>query len=307
MAAMATWEDGPEYAPAVRPDEFAVPDAPPLEEAPPALQPAAGAPVDRPQFGPPKAPVAPLETLVPVPADQRDPSRAFDVVSSTLTTGGPWGGVHGSQPTAPAWPAPEAEAFPGSAALASASALPAATPFPSSGFPSSGFPSSGFPTSGLPAPQLPVASGGFPAPGTPEWFGPGPYGEHRPPARSDARAVLAAATPGLLIVLAIAVLFKVLAPVLLVVAFVLCRRVKVGGAGVRRGFAVALGSVGGFAVLGLFTNPLGFGDWWSFLGVWSEIASLAMLVVTVLVVRQALRQGEQPTAPPPSSYHGPWG
>src|SRR5438128_10980618 len=88
---MATWQDGPEYAPTARPDEFAEPSVAPLESPPPVAQ-LAGAPLERPRFGEPAAPVAPLESLVPAPADQRDPSLAFDVVSSTLTTGGPWRG-----------------------------------------------------------------------------------------------------------------------------------------------------------------------------------------------------------------------
>ena len=287
---MASWEDGPEYAPLTRPDEFAQPVVAPLESAPPVPQPAAGAPTERPAFSEPAAPVAPLETLVPLRADRRDPQQAFAVVSSTLTTGGAWGGVHGATLAAdPALPAqPQTEPFP-------ASAFPTTAPFPT-------------------APGAsPYASNGFPEPGTPQWFGPSPYGEQPTRrGRADGRAILDAATPGLLIVLALAMLFSVLAPVLLVVAFLLARRVLVARPAVKRAFVVALGTAGTFAVIGLFPGPRGFGDWWYFLGSWSRLVALGALISTLLLVRRALLAGETPTPPPPppppaTTYRGPWG
>ena len=45
---MATWEDGPEYAPVERPSQFENPDVAPLSTAPPVQQMAALAPKDRP-------------------------------------------------------------------------------------------------------------------------------------------------------------------------------------------------------------------------------------------------------------------
>ena len=44
---MASWEDGPEYAPIERPDGFSVPYAAPLSVAEPYVQPAADAPIVR--------------------------------------------------------------------------------------------------------------------------------------------------------------------------------------------------------------------------------------------------------------------
>src|SRR3954452_16548730 len=87
---MATWEDGPEYAPHERPQYFADAPVPPLEQAPPPTRPADGMPTTRPLFPEPDAPVAPLETLVPEPPDERDPSRPFDVVTATMTTESAW-------------------------------------------------------------------------------------------------------------------------------------------------------------------------------------------------------------------------
>lgn len=300
---MATWQDGPEYAPTARPDEFAEPQVAPLEE-PPAAPAPAGAPLERPRFSEPAAPVAPLETLVPVPADVRDPSLAFDVVSSTLTSGGPWGGIHGAHPAAgpvdaspvqqggPSWPgASPGPSWPnGPPAPTTSAPFPGSAPFPSTS---------------------PYGPSGFPEPGTPQWFGPGPYGEQPSRGRADARTLWAAATPALLIVLVVAILIKVLAPLLLIAAFILARRVQVGRVWVQRAFLIALGTVGTFALIGLFTGPLGIGDWWSFVGNWSRWVSLAVLVSTVLLVRHALLRGETPSppsqSPPPDIYRGPWG
>ncbi|WP_375423484.1 hypothetical protein [uncultured Friedmanniella sp.] len=302
---MATWLDGPEYAPTARPDEFAEPQVAPLEE-PPAVPALVGAPLERPRFSDPSAPVPPLASLIPVPAEQRDPAQAFDVVSSTVTAGGPWGDIHGTLPAAaptgaaPPWtpgpscPVPAVPSGPGSPY---ASTFPSASTFPGA-------------SSSRSAPGLTQAPPGFPEPGTPQWFGPGPYGEQPSRARADARSLWAAATPALLIVLAAAVLIKVLAPLLLVGGFFLARRVLVGRAAVHRAFLVALGTLATFALIGLFTGPLSVEDWWSFVGTWSRLISLGALVATVVLVRRALLAGETPVSdqsPPSSDYRGPWG
>jgi hypothetical protein len=75
---MATWEDGPEYAPLERPEEFTSPAVEPLDLAPPPPVPAA-LPAQRPVFTDPSDPVAPLAALVPAPADDRDPQQPFAV------------------------------------------------------------------------------------------------------------------------------------------------------------------------------------------------------------------------------------
>src|SRR3954451_25262548 len=95
---MATWEDGPEYAPRERPSSSAQPPVAPLDQPPAVAQPAAGAPAARPQFGQPAAPVAPLADLVPVPADVRDPRRTSDVAASALTWDSAWRSLHWSAP-----------------------------------------------------------------------------------------------------------------------------------------------------------------------------------------------------------------
>ncbi|SDR84440.1 hypothetical protein SAMN04488543_0604 [Friedmanniella luteola] len=297
---MATWEDGPEYAPLERPAAFTSPVVEPLDPAPPHVQPAAGAPAERPLFAGPAAPVAPLAALVPVVADVRDPERPFEVVSSNLTSGGAWGSAHGGAgsghgglPTGPlaAAPPPAPVALPGTAYLPEA--LPAPAPVAPQQWPEPAPVPGGYP---------PPAPGAYPSPGTPQWFGPGPYGEQPAAGRVDARRVLDAATPGLLIVLGVGAVVFVLAPVMVAVAFALRSRVRAAQHQVRRTLAVALGAVGFFAFVGLVRLPLDFSAWWSFVGVWALLICWATLITVVALVHRALKRG--PVAPP--SYPNPW-
>lgn len=293
MGAMATWEDGPEYAPVDRPAEFTSPAARPLETAPTHVQPAAGAPVERPQFDQPAALVTPLAALVPVVEDTRDPEQPFSVVSSNLTSGSAWGSAHGGPPgTAPA-PLPVATApVPGGAYTPQA--LPTPAPLAQQAWPEAAPVPGGYP---------PSPPGSFPAPGTPQWFGPGPYGEQPRTSRVDARQVLDAATPGLLVVLSIGAIIFVLAPVMVAVAFALRSRVRAAQQQVRTTLSVALGAVGFFAFVGLGRAPLDFSEWWSFVGIWSLLICWATLITVGALVYRALKRG--PVAAPPS-YPNPW-
>lgn len=297
---MATWEDGPEYAPLERPTEFGTPAAEPLDTAPPPAEVAPRLPVDRPAFTGPSVPVAPLETLVPVPADVRDPGLPFEVVSSNLTSGSAWGSAHQASPAAAApavLPAPTAPAWPGPAALP-------APPWPSNSQPGSATapPAPAWPPA-QPTPPWPGtatppnAPAGFPNPGTPQWFGPGPYGEQPTAAPVGPRAVLDAATPGLLAVLAVGAVIFVLSPVLLVVAYALSSRVAVARDAVRRSLGISLAAVGFFGLVGLTRDLLGFSEWWSFVGIWSLLLCWGMLVTVSALVFRGLRNA---TGAPPA-------
>ena len=287
---MATWEDGPEYAPLERPAEFTSPAAAPLDEASPVVVGATPAPIARPQFSDPPGHVAPLSTLVPVVEDPRDPQLPFAVATTNLTSGSAWGSAHGGLPSpAPLQPAPAQPALPATAySLASpapavpADSWPAAAPVPG-----------GYP---------PPAPGAFPAPGTPQWFGPGPYGGHPPATRVDARQVLEGATPGLLIVLGVGALIFVLSPVLLAVAFSLRSRVRVAQQQVSRALGIAVGLMSFFGFVGLSRLQLGFSEWWSFVGVWSLLLCWATLVTVWVLVYRGLKNGPST----PSSYPNPW-
>ena len=285
---MATWEDGPEYAPTERPSHFTGAGAPPLSIAPPVIRMAARAPRDRPLFDQPSAPVAPLETLVPTPAETRDPQVPFAVASTAMTSDSAWGALHWGPPSRP----PAVTAPPVGPAALPVVADPWSQPVGRAG-------------AGALAPTPgPPADSRFPAPGTPAWFGPGPYGEQpAPPGPVSAKAVWDAAMPGLCIVLAVGGLVYVLAPILYAVAFGLSGRVKVARQQVRGAFALGSVCLGLIAVIATLTNDFGFGEWWSTVGAWSLVACWALLLTTLILVYRALRAGERPEP----GYRSSWG
>jgi hypothetical protein len=268
---MATWEDGPEYAPVERPSAFAEPEVAPLDVAPPVAQQAALAPKERPIFADPPVPISPLATLLPVVADVRDPQQPFDVASSTMTSDSAWGALHGThiqgagvEPTGPWGP-------------------PAPTSWP--------------------APEQPLVistaantHGGFPAPGTPGWFSPGEYGAQPDSRPAGPAAVLDAATPGLCICLLLGGLVWVIAPIMLAVTLGLSGRVKAAKADVRRAFTFGVGLFVLLAVLGALVNQTGFSGWWQFAGISALVICWLLLVATLLLVRRGLTT---PAAPPP--------
>jgi hypothetical protein len=281
---MATWEDGPEYAPIARPTDFADAGAAPLPMAPPVVQMAAQAPKDRPFFDQPPAPVAPLETLVATPPETRDPQVPFAVASSMMTSDSAWGALHWGAPSAPPVSAP-----------------PTALPITSDPWSRQDQPSG---TAPLVPTSTPPPDGHFPAPGTPAWFGPGPYGElPAPPGRVSPKAVWDAAMPGLCICLAVGGLVYVLAPILYAVAFGLSGRVKVARQRVRGAFALGSVFLGLVAVIATLTNDFGFGEWWSTVGAWSLVACWALLLTTLVLVYRGLRAGERPEP----VYRSNWG
>lgn len=301
MENMATWEDGPEYAPLTRPDTFSPVDAPPLAPAPPAQQLAAGAPPERPGFAGPQLAVPPLTSIAPRVDDRRDPQRPFDVASSTITSmDSAWGAAHwnapGSAPQAAQtpqdWPGP-----PPVVAAPPATAPPWVTPPPSS-WPA---PTTPFPPVSGPA-SMPS---GYPPPGTNQWFGPGPVAPQQPaaPGPVDAKAVLDATTPGLVICLAIGGFIYLFAPITLGVAFALSSRVKVAQQQVRRVFMLAGGFVGLLAVARFLMD--GAYGWWSFVGGCSLVISWLVLVLVLVLTYRDLKSGR--TRPPNSPYTSSWG
>jgi hypothetical protein len=248
--------------------------------------------------------VAPLAALVPAPAADRDPQQPFAVVSSNLTSGSAWGSAHLAAPVAPALPAaavigpaapfggpPVPQPWP---ALAPA---PVPAPWPTAPQPSA----PPLSTAPAPAPLYPTTNP-FPSAGTPQWFGPGIYGEQPKPDVVGPRQVLDAATPGLLLVLAIGAVIFVLSPLMLGIAFALSSRVTAAEAGVRRALGIALAVVGFFGVVGLLRAPLGFGDWWSFVGLWGLLTCWIMLVTVSALVYRGLKRGSVP----PPVQRGDW-
>ncbi|MFT4166787.1 MAG: hypothetical protein QM650_16240 [Microlunatus sp.] len=258
---MATWEDGPEYAPLERPDAFDAPAANPSDLAPPPADPAQPlAPLERPLFADPSQPVPELAQLVPVPPAQRDPSEPFDVVSSVVTAdSSAWAAAHWSPPAQP------------------------------------------YPLTPPPAQPYPPANASFPAPGTPQWFVPGPGYQQPPtaPVAPTARTVLAAATPGVLITLAIGGLIWILAPVTVVVAYLLAGRMTYGRTPTRATFGAVLGLLGAIGLLALVTADGLFSQWWDTVAGWACFGSWVLIAAAVISAYRALRQGRPD--PPPGS------
>ena len=281
MNCMATWEDGPEYAPIERPSDFQNPDAAPLKIAPPYAQMAAWAPKDRPVFD------SPGETgraTVDLAADARGAPRPAGTVCRGVQHDDLRLGL-------------------GSRALgfADKSARWACR--------------RGWdPVTGCrhPRPEQPLVvgsgnnppPGNFPAPGTPDWFGPGPYGQQpRPSSPVTARAVLDAATPGLCTCLVIGGLVYFLSPIILCISVSLAGRVKVAKEEIRRVFMLGISVLAAIAVFGMLTVDTGFAEWWRFVGGWGLLMCWSLLGSTLLLVYRRLKSG----TPTPPSYQSPGG
>jgi hypothetical protein len=119
----------------------------------------------------------------------------------------------------------------------------------------------------------------------------------------DARAVVTAATPGLVIVLAIGGFVYPLAPIMLGVAFFLSSRVQVAQRQVRAAFVAGWVFVGLVALLTLMGDYLYFSDWWRVVGGWALVVCWTLLVTLLVQIYRALRRrGGSPT-----SYPSNWG
>jgi hypothetical protein len=276
---MATWEDGPEYAPIERPSDFQDPDAQPLKTAEPYTQAAAWAPKSRPFFDNPLAEVAPLSTLVPLQREEpRDPQEPFAVVTSTMTSDSAWGAVH--------WAAPSGQPVGPTAPGTSGAPLGALYPPPDQPIVVHGVPNS------APAP--------YPTPGTPNWFSPPPYAQQSQPGPTvTAKSVIDAATPGLCMCLIIGGLVYVLSPIMLCISLGLAARVKVAAADVRRAHIIGLVVLVIMGVLGLLIVDTGLNDWWQFIGQWGLLICWVLLVSTLATIYRRLKSARPPSNPSP--------
>ena len=144
----------------------------------------------------------------------------------------------------------------------------------------------------------------FPTPGTPDWFGPGPYG-HQPRQTSPvtAKALIDAATPGLCICLVIGGLVYVVSPIVLWIALGLAGRVKVAQEEVRRAFRIGIGLLAILGILGTLIVDTGFGDWWGFLGSWGLVLCWGLLISTLVLIYRRLKADSTP----PPTHGSPWG
>ena len=101
---MATWEDGPEYAPLERPDAFADPSAATVGSMPRPAPAPPPAPIERPAFADPGQPVPPSPPWLPAPPAAAGPERALRRRRQHLMTAetSAWASAH--FPSAPAGP-----------------------------------------------------------------------------------------------------------------------------------------------------------------------------------------------------------
>lgn len=304
---MATWEDGPEYAPVEPPAAFLTPDTPPHEVAPAPPPPAPEPPRDRPTFGGPSAPVVPLESLVPGDAlPSRDPSLPFEVTtgpaasapSTAAWSSSAWTAAHGRNPNAPI------AARPGPVPSAATTDPPWSTPAPVPVSPLAARLGPAPTTPLLVPPTAPPAVNGYPVSGSPQWFGPGPAAPVPVAGESTARRVVNALTPGLLITLGISVIYP-LAPICLLIAFALSSRVTVARSRVRTVFLVALGLVALVAMVKV-PGSFYFSDWYNGVAGWALLINLLLVPVLLGVVAVELRRRPQPPSYPPS-FQGRWG
>lgn len=283
MIPMATWEDGPEYAPVARPEEFTAPDAAPLSVGESrSLVATEPPPAQRPELQAPQQAVAPLDTLTADRGDDvRDPSEAFTVVASLVTDKtSAWSAAHStviSSPVDASWAPP--------------GGTPGSQPIRLSGQPAQDL-----------AGPAPSANGVPQSPHGQAHFGPGPgrpgtgFTPIQPPAPVSFGGFVMNLTPAVALTLILGGLIMVLSPLFFAAAFVLASRVRLARVWVLRTFtagAILIGLVAFGAILG---SP-SLGQWWNGVSATSLICCWLALLVSAYMVLRAMQNGETPTPP----------
>ncbi|MDQ7991153.1 MAG: hypothetical protein REI45_00565 [Propionicimonas sp.] len=285
---MATWRDGPEYAPTVRPAAFVEPPAAPLEAPARQVHAGAEAPSGQPVFSPPEQDTPDLASLIPSTVPGRDPQLAFEVVTSAVTSPTAWGAAHTAPPAPPAQPPP-----PGLAAVPAWSPQQPLTP---GSAPVTG--SIPAPPAMQPRPELNPQQ--FPAPGTPQWFAPPDAGQRYqpPPPSVSLGQVVRTVTPAVLITLAIGALVNALAIVMLALSFGLSTRIVYRTAHVRRLYLVAFGLTGLVAGMSLLADDFYLASALNAASAAAQALCWLMPFALGLVVALALGKGERPDPRP---------
>ena len=269
---MATWQDGPEYAPQERPAAFVVPDAAPLVDPTPAPEVGTAAPDGEPMFTAPSASQPDLAALVPSAAPGRNPNLPFEVLTAPITNAG------------------------GSATGPSTAGEPAAERIPTQPFTPPGRPLSGYlPVQQPVAPHAQVNPAPFPAPGTPQWFAPPPEGRvpDAPPTVTVAQ-IWNATTAGVMVPLIIGSLFNWFSILMLALSFALSARIAYRHDAIRRSYLGALIVVGALGMLSMLSVGYSSDLLFQNLSDGSQFACLVLFFVIGLIVGAALRAGERP-------------
>lgn len=309
---MATWEDGPEYAPLERPEMFRAPAAAvALLPGPAEPNPAEGAPPVPPDaYQPPQAP--PLSALVLPDKDTRDPHEPYEVVSAALAPDtSAWSATHYRPPTQPfdtgktaaAAAAPAATQFDPNRPIAASSWTPPVQQLPTGG------------PWGTPAPAGTTSYGpqqavaplfGAPTPAAPGvtqqgWFA--PAGQAAPTRRAAAPltlgSIVKAMHPVVAVLLAVAAVAALLGPVAqvapvaylgaAVAAFLLT---KVRTSFVRTIFGLGIAFVVFLGFVTMIFDGTTAGMWWDSLSGVSSLTAVLTLLILGAAMASAVRNGE---------------
>lgn len=263
MALMATWMDGPEYAPLERPTGFVDVPHPQLPDADPPPAAPDPAPAAQPAFSPP-AKSTDLATIGPPQADLRDPHAPFEVTVAAVTS---WSGKPGEGGEGTEW-TPDQPLAPASD--------PQLVTLP--------------PPLGMPV--LPTAQAQpYPAPGTPAWFGPS---HEQPQPTSHAvslRNLVDAVTVPALILLLLGVFIHSLSLLLLVVGLVAANRIAYR----RQQVTVVVGLTVGAILLVAVVLIAGGADIYSFfedVSTTAQVLSAGALIALIVICQRALAHRE---------------
>lgn len=312
---MASWEDGPEYAPVARPSVFAPPsEAVPLSYAAPVQRPSANAPLARPDFTQQEQ-ARPLDEYVPTRDSARDPSQAFKTASATMTAvDSAWGAVHQHQaPVQPNWPAPtgapaatgpaapvgpQAPTEPITLSRAREGAQTADTPAfpPPTGAPLDHPPPSGAPVSAPEGPGLPgwAVDPNQPAPPPQQWDAP----EQWPTPQGLPELFLGiqrSMTPAMLWALVGGSFLLPFSPLLFSVAATASTYAQHRRRWVRNIFIIGGAVIATVFVVGLFAGGIArLGAWWNLVSWTSVFVCILTLASTVWLVSNAVSRGEPP-------------
>lgn len=274
---MATWLDGPEYAPLERPAAFVVPEVQPLAAPPAGPVAPPPPPVEEPSFTAPSGPQPDLAALVPSAAPGRNPQLPFEVLTAAITNaGGSGGGPSTAGQPLPALRSPQ-------------------QPFNAPGPSLDGY----LPVQPTVAPNAPVNPapfpGPFPAPGTPQWFAPPPLSRvpDAPPPVTIAQ-IWNAATAGVMIPLIVGAMFGWFSILMLALSFALSARIAYRRDAVRRSYIGALVVVGALGMMSMLAAGYDSDALFDTLSQGSQVACGALVVLVGLIVGSALRAGERP-------------
>lgn len=281
---MASWRDGPEYAPHERPEAFVDPKSPPLA-TPIVAQPVAAAPAEEPMFAPPQQPTPDLASLIPSAQAGRDPRQAFEVVSTPLTSTTPpaptaWGSAHATAPAATLAPAPTA-ANP----WTPQQPIPAAAPPVQASIP-------------MPPPlqaHAQINPTPFPAPSYPPYFPPPAPGQRfgQAPPQVTFNQVWQAVTPAVVIALIVGASLNWLSVLMLLMAFGLAGRVRYRRQMVRVVFGSAIGIVAAVWGATLWLDGFYLTSAWENASGTAQALCWVLPFIVSLVVAVAMTRGER--------------